>query len=532
MNKRIRTTAILASTVLTFCLPNVSAHADAWSISGAGSPNGTMIAAITEGADFAGVSRRISHIVHLDGSSDEFLCPDGPTEDASCSLETSGSYLYSNSVLPACANDAQMDCVEGLSFGKVDGELTKASLIRETAGQTYPALAAPLNLPAGGTVSIWDAPGLPNAAGTTKYAVQVNAESGMSAGSGGFHTFALSASIIPISDRSGSAYKTAKLVSSKRPDGKAGIDGWEFTTGCAVTEDNYCAVTEDFAPNSKFSLSIRASNEITGWFKGRIQKPNVAIEKFSAQNNRITMAAEPVTVARLAALVTAVNTTDHGKEILSRSMRSGRAGMFEGETLRNTRPDMNDSLDWVEEFRKAANDTAAGTSTLWNFATLAGGAENDPCFEDKTRVIGVVTTNATALAVGAPEFANNVLDYKVAGLHYAPDGKTLNEGTYDLIMRSDVARCLYGFTKAPISAKISVVGEGGENKVATTVVSEKNGWLKMAAYGFTFSSPTISVKLTQAKASAKKTTITCAKGKLTKKITAVGPKCPAGYKKK
>jgi septal ring factor EnvC (AmiA/AmiB activator) len=29
-----------------------------------------------------------------------------------------------------------------------------------------------------------------------------------------------------------------------------------------------------------------------------------------------------------------------------------------------------------------------------------------------------------------------------------------------------------------------------------------------------------------------KSTITCTKGKLTKKITAVNPKCPAGYKKK
>ena len=33
-------------------------------------------------------------------------------------------------------------------------------------------------------------------------------------------------------------------------------------------------------------------------------------------------------------------------------------------------------------------------------------------------------------------------------------------------------------------------------------------------------------------ASAKATTITCIKGKTTKKVTAVNPKCPAGYKKK
>jgi hypothetical protein len=33
-------------------------------------------------------------------------------------------------------------------------------------------------------------------------------------------------------------------------------------------------------------------------------------------------------------------------------------------------------------------------------------------------------------------------------------------------------------------------------------------------------------------AANKKTTITCTKGKLTKKVTAVKPKCPAGYKLK
>ena len=33
-------------------------------------------------------------------------------------------------------------------------------------------------------------------------------------------------------------------------------------------------------------------------------------------------------------------------------------------------------------------------------------------------------------------------------------------------------------------------------------------------------------------ASTKKVTITCTKGKITKKVTAVKPKCPAGYKKK
>jgi hypothetical protein len=72
--------------------------------------------------------------------------------------------------------------------------------------------------------------------------------------------------------------------------------------------------------------------------------------------------------------------------------------------------------------------------------------------------------------------------------------------------------------------------------------------LHLGAYGFTFSSPTLRVKLSQAAAvptptpsatpavtkplAAKKTSINCVKGKTTKKVTAVNPKCPSGYRKK
>jgi hypothetical protein len=73
--------------------------------------------------------------------------------------------------------------------------------------------------------------------------------------------------------------------------------------------------------------------------------------------------------------------------------------------------------------------------------------------------------------------------------------------------------------------------------------------LKLAAYGFTFSEKTLQVKLSQEpevivtptptptptasnKPVIKKVTITCIKGKTSKKVTAVKPKCPAGYKKK
>jgi hypothetical protein len=102
-----------------------------------------------------------------------------------------------------------------------------------------------------------------------------------------------------------------------------------------------------------------------------------------------------------------------------------------------------------------------------------------------------------------------------------------------------------------------VIYADGEAKKATTLVSEKNNWLRLSAKGFTYSSPTVKVRLTQEKAvvapsptpsasptptpmasanvapvAAKKTSITCVKGKTTKKVTAVNPTCPKGFKKK
>jgi hypothetical protein len=165
---------------------------------------------------------------------------------------------------------------------------------------------------------------------------------------------------------------------------------------------------------------------------------------------------------------------------------------------------------------------------------------------------GVIGTNAAVYSDGPPTFdkEEQSLNYTVGASHFDSKGE-LFKGYYQLNLRSDVARCLYGFGSAPIQAKIEVSSSDGTPTLATTVINESDGWLKMTAAGFTFSTPKIKVKLSQevsapapaasptptpsavAKpAAAKKTSITCIKGKTTKKVTAVNPKCPTGYKKK
>jgi hypothetical protein len=189
--------------------------------------------------------------------------------------------------------------------------------------------------------------------------------------------------------------------------------------------------------------------------------------------------------------------------------------------------------------------------TFWVAQTIRGELPIDSqnCVRGKG-FSGVIGTNAAVYSDGPPTFdkEEQSLNYTVGASHFDSKGE-LFKGYYQLNLRSDVARCLYGFGSAPIQAKIEVSSSDGTPTLATTVINESDGWLKMTAAGFTFSTPKIKVKLSQevsapaptatptpsavAKpAAAKKTSITCLKGKTSKKITSVNPKCPIGYKKK
>jgi hypothetical protein len=199
-------------------------------------------------------------------------------------------------------------------------------------------------------------------------------------------------------------------------------------------------------------------------------------------------------------------------------------------------------------------DKATALLSYWSARSLEGNEMEgaNSCFKDTNSVTGIVTTNSTQYSAGPPSFnkSEGTLNYQVAAPHYATD-KSEFKGTYDLVIRSDVARCIYGFSKAPINATISITSSDGTPQIATTVIGEKNGWVYLRAKNFGFSSPVITAKLSQeaevivtpsptatptASASAnpviKAVTITCIKGKMVKKVTAAKPKCPAGYKKK
>ena len=131
------------------------------------------------------------------------------------------------------------------------------------------------------------------------------------------------------------------------------------------------------------------------------------------------------------------------------------------------------------------------------------------------------------------------ITFTAAAPHFAPDGTTLNYGFYRAVIPVADAKLLWGLENASDAVKalnvqiISTVNEG--NNVVSTI-GVRNGKIIVEISGFHYSRPKLKISLKKdwkpATKMLNKTTITCTMGKSIKKITAVKPTCPMGYKKK
>jgi hypothetical protein len=477
------------------------------------------------------------------------LC-DPQTLSPCTGAESMGAYI----VLPPCSAEILEWCIDGLSLYQ-KGNISivdSARLIRSTAGPIVKK-RADLDLPQGGTTSLWQVDGLTNKGKTKTYAVYAMIKGGKPSGAGKFNFHDFTAMVFPYSERSGNSYQEGTLTNITDNQGRPNVSIGGGNSECAWTEKSKCGYIEDFADNTRAKLSIRIGNSLSGWLMGRMSDPIIEVKQLTATQNLLTVDSEPVAIPKFQKKIATSAATP---ELLAVDPQVKFGGMH--NQLASA------SLSTFLAWSKVVDDRANGLETVWSISTTTNGSGSQ-CLQDRTKLLGLVSTNAMVYEGTAPSYVDGSLQYKVAGLHSNADG-TPFEGKYDLLMRSDVARCIYGLPNLPISAEISITSTDGTSKVATTVMNESSGWLRLGAYGFTFSNPTIKVKLGQgnslpiksdgsiqvpnptpsqsatstpssspspkASTAPARTTITCVKAKKIARVTAVNPKCPAGYKKK
>ena len=438
--------------------------------------NEAMVFLAEEDAETEWGSRLMLQPPALDDNFQRALWIDCPTiDDPVCDFNKPQYSPLASLSMPRCESDTAEDCIDTVRFFKSTQSL-EVQYFGEVPGQkSFPADAR-TQLYRGGVSPIYRVPSAPHAGGDL-YLVSGRGISNYLPPLGRFVANDFNLYVIPVSIEDASY---AVRFNNSIP--------------CIWLTENSCGVRQEFPKGIRVSVQIRATTEIGGWFLGRMQNPNIQVESFSPRNNRITVEAAPVEVARFAykAPKSALSLED-----LKATGNSGGTGTFFGDGAARIYNSGYDTSNFglLNRFRDRVKDTAVGSTTHWALRTTSRDSENQ-CLADKTRVLGVVSTNAMVYDGFSLRFEDGFLNYRVAGLHLMPDGKTPVVGTYDLVMRSETARCLYGFTKAPVSATISITGTGNLN-VATTVVSERDGWLKLAAYGFTFSEKEIQVSLQQ-----------------------------------
>lgn len=480
---------------------------------------------------------------------DQFYCEG--YDDPQCRGRTITSMVH----LPLCSEDIVSDCMEQVIVTKGDeviearpvgvldfsGTIPKPEELGFSGSRVlgvYPVqdvrADAERGLPAGTSVGLWEVPGVAQLDQDSLFAVdagmQLQVEKNGSISLSKFHV-----GVVPVVRSEMPMNRGAYFATRIEPDGDVRLLGYKgsFSDDCAYQDSYHCYSRADFPQGVDIAVTMRLSARLGGWLHGRVEDPRIDITPIDGQTNRVTIAGEPLTVP-VAHREIPISELPPGRNYKRPSWYTGTRPYFPSSTLSaNYRHD----FDWFANLLPLLGERSDAMLSTWSVKSTTAETLH-PCLSSTNELVGLVTTNAMMYDGGPPGFTRNRINYQVGGLHYQPGGDE-TRGYYSLVMRSDAARCLYRYSQAPITAEITVTGEGGGEQVATTSMSERNGWLSLRAENFTFSTPIIEAALIQQKAKSK--SLVCIKKKTKKqgpkRIVVKGERgekltCPKGYRPK
>lgn len=467
------------------------------------------------GLELMEVSGARSNVSILTGrtASGEKIC--SSLNDAACAGDVSFK-----AVLEPCSAAVPVDCIESVIAKSAAGNAIPASFERffPTRGVNEYTGAASQSIPSGRAPSLWNIPGLAHSNGT-QYLVSVQVNGGRVGGSATQIPREVSASINPVSlfqtqcnvqshgtcmdqytERTENGQTTVNF-NGVAHDQDAGIRcvGWG--------ENSMCALKHAFPTGMRAQITVRMSTAPSGWLHGRMLDPTASITTTSGVTTMVIDAAPTrvpavAGVSQWASLPTNIQqwftancpgscgTRSPGSLSLPGNQRNA---VSTPEAYRET------SFSQLELWSDFLGDKASALPSYWSVRTLSNQEMNraPTCIKNGTGVTGIVSTNATLYSEGPPSFdtTTKTLNYKVAAMHYEKDGATKFLGRYDLLLRPDIASCLYGIDDLAVTSDVEVVSAAGQEQTATTSMTRSASWFKFSAAGYTHSAPTIKVNL-------------------------------------
>ncbi len=463
-------------------------------------------------------------------------------DDANCAVPT--SVLQVRNYLPTCDKEQTLNCVESISWRKDDGTLVKG-IQTGTRGSINPDFYFSRKEALG--VSEATAPQIFTFAGLTH-------EKG--------NNFAVTAHITQDINKGITA--PAKILLSIAPvySELVAIDDEDERVDCfnVNEKDSKCWKLAKASDGVVFKSDLKLLNKPQGWISGRLTSPKVDIATTADTAKRFAVSIEGAnigipTISKRYEFSNAEQKVKWEKisTTLNQYPWSDRRGVV---------------IPWGPEafsyFNKVVAvdkeyDVADKLAAVWRIVldpTNVPKSYGSSCSTGDFQ--GFVSSNSMTYGTALPNYDGGTMSYDVASPHYKPGGKDYVadafNGRYDLLLTEAYARCVWGIKDTLPKIEVNVYKTDGSVDSSAKVVGglDTSGFFKFSATGFTFSSPKIKIKLTAppttggtpavtqevaapaAKAPAKVVikSISCAKGKIVKKVSGSNPKCPAGFKKK
>lgn len=477
-------------------------------------------------------------------------------DDPACAPATSTLQVYN--YLPLCADEKVLNCIDSVSWIKSDGNEVKGTF-KESRGTVDTDFTfsrqEKFNVGASITPQVFTFAGLSHSRGSS-YAVTGHVTQDILNGTP----------------------SAPKIVTSIAPVyfENVALDDKEARTNCFNVNANDVKCWK-FAPSEAgitFKLNLKLLSKPQGWISGRVTAPKVNIGNADASKRfDVSISGSNLSIP---ILTKRYDYSDATKQSSWTKIASGikdlnaytweKISSLGGELVSVYGPNFFNTFNQLVAIDRETNGKPAGVGKEFDVADrlaqvwrvvldptntpsgISGCANSD--FQ------GFVSSNAMTYGTALPKYDGTTMSYDVASPHYNPGGNDYDadafKGRYDLLLTEAYAKCVWGLKDGVPNVSVEVQKTDGtlDNSVKVTgALNSSTGLYEFSAVGFTFSSPKIKIKLsapptkdgtptvTQAAPAAKPAkatvkTISCVKGKITKKVTGANPKCPAGFKKK
>ena len=477
-------------------------------------------------------------------------------DDPACAPATNTLQVYN--YLPLCADEKVLNCIDSVTWIKTDGTEVKGTF-KETRGTIDPDFSfsrqEKFNVGASITPQVFTFAGLSHSKGTS-YAVTGHVTQDIVNG----------------------APSAPKIVASIAPvySENVDVDDKEARTDCfnVNANDVKCWKFAASDAGTTFKLNMKLLVKPQGWISGRVTSPKVVIGAADASKRvDVSITGANLSVPILTKRYDYSDVTERSawekisSAVVTQYPWDKVSEVASGELISVYGPNTFNTFNKLVAIDRQSDGKPSGVGKEYDVAdrlaqvwrvvldpTNAPSGVNGCAASDFQ---GFVSSNAMTYGTALPKYDGTTMSYDVASPHYNPGGKDYDadafKGRYDLLLTESYAKCVWNLKDGIPTVSVEVQKTDGtlDNSVKVTGgLNASTGLYEFSAVGFTFSSPKIKIKLSAPptkdgtptvtqeaapkKAAPKVTvkTITCVKGKISKKVIGANPKCPAGFKKK